>query len=503
MVEVGTKRAFEASVRTTAPWHDEPVRIERDSLGEVEVPANAYWGVNTARAIENFAITGRPISDFPDFIVAYAQVKQAAARANAEIGSLSRTRANMIDRACEEIMHGELLDQFVVDIMQGGAGTSTNMNVNEVIANRGLELGGYEKGDYEHLSPNDDVNRSQSTNDTYPTALKLALDRQLDRLLIEMELLDEAFSAKAREFSHIIKVGRTQLQDAVPMTLGQEFGGFATMVRDSRIGLKQVRPALRTISLGATAIGTGIAADPRYAEAARRHLSEITGIELQTAEDLVSTTSDMGPYMELSGAINRFAMLLSKVCNDLRLLSSGPQAGLGDIKLPERQAGSSIMPGKVNPVICEAVNQVCFTVLGNDLVVSIAAESGQLQLNAFGPVVANALLTSEKWLTAALVTLRVNCIEGITADESRLGEQSSSLAGIATAFIPYIGYAPAAEIAKTALRTGASIADLIVDGGLMDRVDVEKIMQPARLSGLDTSVPHLTRDYPQSRHERE
>jgi aspartate ammonia-lyase len=503
MVAVKTREAFAASVRTTEPWYDEPVRTERDSLGEIPVPVNAYWGVNTARAIENFGITGRPISDFPDFIIAYAQVKRAAARANAEIGSLSHARADLIEAACAEIAEGELLDQFVVDILQGGAGTSTNMNVNEVIANRGLEIGGYEKGDYQHLSPNDDVNRSQSTNDTYPTALKLALDRQLDRLVAEMELLEEALSAKAADFAHIVKVGRTQLQDAVPMTLGQEFGGFATMVRESRAGLELVRPALRTISLGATAIGTGIAADPRFAEAARRHLSDIVGLELHTAEDLVSTTSDMGPYMELSGAINRFAMLLSKICNDLRLLSSGPQAGFGDIKLPERQAGSSIMPGKVNPVICESVNQVCFSVLGNDLVVSIAAESGQLQLNAFGPVVANALLTSEKWLTAALITLRVNCIDGITADERRLGEQSSSLAGIATAFIPYIGYAAAAGIAKTALMTGAGIADLIVDAGLMDRVDVEAIMRPARLSGLDTSVPELMRDYPQRRHERE
>jgi aspartate ammonia-lyase len=499
----GTGKAFAASIRTTDVRPEGPTRIERDSLGEVAVPASVYWGVNTARAIDNFAISGRPISDFPDFIATYAQVKQAAARANAEIGSLPRDRADLIDAACEEIRHGALLDQFVVDIMQGGAGTSTNMNVNEVIANRGLELGGHEKGDYEHLSPNDDVNRSQSTNDTYPTALKLALHVQLDRLLAEMTLLEDAFTAKARAFAHVIKVGRTQLQDAVPMTLGQEFGGFATMVHQSRVALEQVRPALRTISLGATAIGTGIAADPRYAEAARRHLSEITGLELETAADLVATTSNMGAFMELSGAINRFAMLLSKICSDLRLLSSGPQAGIGDIRLPERQAGSSIMPGKVNPVICEAVNQVAFSVLGNDLVVSVASESGQLQLNAFGPVIANALLTSEKWLTAALITLRENCVEGITTDERRLSEESASLAGVATAFIPYIGYAAASTIAKHALATGRSVADLIVEGGLMERVDVDAILQPARLSGLDTSVPELSRHYPQDRHERE
>ncbi len=495
MTAVAMEEAFDASVQTTEPRRIEPTRVERDSLGDVGVPASAYWGVNTARAIENFAITGHAISEFPDFIVAYAQVKQAAARANAEIGSLSRDRADLIDAACDEIASGGLLDQFVVDIMQGGAGTSTNMNVNEVIANRALELGGYEKGQYEHISPNDDVNRSQSTNDTYPTALRLTLHRLLDRLIAEMTRLEDSFSAKANEFAHVVKVGRTQLQDAVPMTLGQEFGGFATMVRESRFELEQVRPPLRTISLGATAIGTGIAADYRFAETARRHLAEITGLELRTATDLIATTSNMGAYMQLSGAINRFAMMLSKICNDLRLLSSGPQAGIGDIRLPERQAGSSIMPGKVNPVICEAVNQVAFRVLGNDVVVSVAAEAGQLQLNAFGPVIANALLTSQKWLTAALVTLRENCIDGITTDERRLSDESASLAGLATAFIPYIGYAAAAAIAQRALTTGERVADLIVEGGLMDRADVEAILHPDRLSGLNSGMPQLSRAY--------
>ncbi len=492
-------RPFTVSVHTTGIIGTDPTRVERDSLGDVDVPAEAYWGVNTARALENFAISGRPIAECPDLIVSFAQVKQAAARANAEIGVMASETADLIDGACAEIIAGGLLDQFVVDVLQGGAGTSTNMNVNEVIANRALELGGYRKGDYERISPNDHVNMAQSTNDTYPTALRLALHRSLERLMGEMHRIEEAFAAKGEEFSDVLKVGRTQLQDAVPMTLGQEFAGFAKMIRESRSALARVQPELRTISLGATAIGTGIAADPRYAEAARRHLGEITGLELTTAEDLVAATSDMGVFMELSGGLKRFAMVLSKVCNDLRLLSSGPQVGFGDIKLPPRQAGSSLMPGKVNPVICESVNQVAFMVMGSDVVVSMASEAGQLQLNAFGPVMALSLLTSEKWLTAGLITLRENCVDGIVADEAYLASKSSSFAGIVTAFVPYIGYEAAGVVAKQALESGRSVADLVVDAGLMARADVETLLRPARLAGADTTQPVLTRDYDRAR----
>jgi aspartate ammonia-lyase len=501
MASPATDAQFAQSIRTTDPSVD--TRIEWDSLGEVAVPAQAYWGVNTSRALTNFAISGRPISEFPDLIAAFAQVKQAAARANAEIGSLAPERADLIDRACRDILAGELLEQFPVDIMQGGAGTSTNMNVNEVIANRGLELAGRGRGEYEHLSPNDDVNCSQSTNDTYPTACKLALRSSLERLLGEMVRLEASLSAKGEEFAEVVKVGRTQLQDAVPMTVGQEFHGFATVVRLARTALAQVEPLLLTISLGATAIGTGIAADPRYAEAVCRHLREITGLHVVTADDLVAATSDMGAFLQLSGGLKRFAMQLSKICNDLRLLSSGPQAGLGEIRLPPRQAGSSIMPGKVNPVICEVVNEVCFMVAGADVVVAMASEAGQLQLNAFEPVILQALLMSEKWLTAALITLRENCIDGITVNEAHLAAQSGSFVGVITMLIPYIGYSTAARLAKQGLATGQNVTDLVVEAGLMERTDVETLLQPARLAGTDTSLPALSRDYAHERRFRE
>ena len=496
-------RQFNNSIRTVRVEPSEPSRSERDSLGELQVPASAYWGINTARALENFAISGRPIAEFPDLIVAYAQVKQAAARANAEIGSLSAERAALIDAACEEIASGALLEQFVVDTVQCGAGTSTNMNVNEVIANRALELAGRAKGDYDHISPNDHVNRSQSTNDTYPTALKLALHAALQRLLDEIDQLAKAFAAKAREFAGTLKVGRTQLQDAVPMTLEQEFAAFAASLGDARDALGQLAPMLRTTSLGATAVGTGIAADPAYAGAAHRHLTGITGLELRLADDLVAATSDSSVYVQFSGTLKRFAVQLSKICNDLRLLSSGPQAGLGDIKLPERQAGSSIMPGKVNPVICEVVNEVAFVVLGADVVVSLAAEAGQLQLNAFGPVIALSLLMSEKWLTAALITLREHCVEGIVANYEQLRERASSFAGIVTAFTPFIGYQAAARIAKQALATGQDVGGLIVQAGLMERVDVATLLEPARLSGAERTPPNMTREYAQDRTTRE
>jgi aspartate ammonia-lyase len=481
--------AIDASIHTRRDEPSSASRTERDALGPLTVPAAAYWGVHTARALENFAISGRPISEYPDLITAYACVKQAAARANAEIGVLPTDRARLIDAAAEDIKDGALLDQFVVDIMQGGAGTSTNMNVNEVIANRGLELAGHARGSYEHLDPLDDVNRAQSTNDTYPTALKLALCFALDRLLSEIERLEGALIEKSREFDGILKVGRTQLQDAVPMTLGQEFGGFAVTLGEDREALRAVLPALWTINLGATAVGTGITADPRYAEAACRHLAQITGYGLRTAEHLVAATSDMGVFMQLSGLAKRFAMKLSKICNDLRLLSSGPQFGLGEINLPPRQAGSSIMPGKVNPVIPEVVNQVCFVVAGADTVVTMASEGGQLQLNAFGPVVAHGQLMSLKWLTAALITLRENCVVGITANTERLAAQTASFVGVITAFTPQLGYAAASDIARQALATGADIADLIVAAGLMSRDDVLAVMAPARLSGEDAASP--------------
>src|SRR5690606_2365090 len=332
-----------------------PTRSEADSLGSLDIPADVYWGVHTARALVNFPITRRALSNYPDLIRALARVKQAAARANKEVGVLDAEKADVIDRVCARIVAGELHDQFVVGVIQGGAGTSTNMNINEVIANAGLEELGLPRGDYARLHPIDDVNRSQSTNDVYPTAIKLAMVFSLMRLLDEHEKLTASFRAKGSEFAHVLKVGRTQMQDAVPMTLGQEFAGFATTLAEDHERLSEVIPRLSEINLGATAIGTGITADPRYAEAVRRHLEELTGIRQQTAPDLIEATSDVGVFMTLSGTLKRAAVKLSKICNDLRLLSSGPQAGLGEIRLPARQAGSSIMPGKVNPVIPEVV----------------------------------------------------------------------------------------------------------------------------------------------------
>lgn len=474
--------AFNNSIHTIQT-EIESFRVETDNIGQIEIPVDAYWGINVARALENFAISGRAISIYPDFIFAYACVKQAAARANAEIGVLESAKAELIDQACEEIKGGDLLDQFVVDVIQGGAGTSTNMNVNEVIANRGNEIAGQPKGSYRPIDPNDDVNRGQSTNDTYPTALKIGLCLSIERLLVELKRLEGAFHDKGAEFSDVLKVGRTQLMDAVPMTLGQEFSGFAVTLSEDHAHLEALIRQLGEINLGGTAIGTGIAADPKFAGAVREHLAKITGYEIRTALNLIEATTDVSVFLELSGALKRTAMKLSKICNDLRLLGSGPQAGLGEIKLPAQQAGSSIMPGKVNPVIPEVVNQVAFAVAGADMAVTMAAEAGQLQLNAFEPIMAHSLFSSLQWLTAAMTTLRVNCVAGIVANKARLSQQVGSFVGVITALIPHIGYANAARLAKEALETDANIADLIVDKGLLTRAQVTEMMSPEKLTG--------------------
>jgi aspartate ammonia-lyase len=471
---------------------DGPTRTERDSLGSMEIPADVYWGIHTARALINFPISRRAIWNYPDLITALAYVKQASARANKEIGVLDAAKADVIDAVCQRIVDGELRDQFVVGVIQGGAGTSTNMNTNEVIANAGLLAMGHGLGEYEFLHPIDDVNRSQSTNDVYPTAIKLAMVFGIQRLLAEHTLLREAFAAKGREFAHVLKVGRTQLQDAVPMTLGQEFTGFAHTLAEDFDRLSEVVPWLNEINMGATAIGTGITADPRYAEAVRRHLEEATGIRQETAPDLIEATADAGIFMTVSGTLKRAAVKLSKICNDLRLLSSGPQAGLGEIFLPARQAGSSIMPGKVNPVIPEVVNQVAFSVIGADATVTAAAEAGQLQLNAFEPVIAHSILQSLSWMTNACKTLRVNCVEGIEANLDRLREQVGSSVGVVTALTPYIGYAAAAALAHTALTTHASIAELVIEQGLMPAEEVRKVLSPERLSGVVPSTGVIT-----------
>lgn len=485
--ENSPRRAYETALDETAA-----TRLESDSLGSMAIPVDAYWGIHTARALENFPITRRAIYNYPDLIRALARVKQAAARANSDLGVLDPQKAAIIDRVCEEIFGGALHGQFRVGVIQGGAGTSTNMNANEVIANRALELMGFQKGDYAQLSPIDDVNRSQSTNDVYPTAIKLAMVFGTQRLLAEHRQLTAAFAAKGVEFANILKIGRTQLQDAVPMTLGQEFSGFAHTLAEDYDRLSETLPWLTEINMGATAIGTGITADPRYAEAVRHRLAEVTGYPMVTSPDLIEATSDVGVFMTLSGTLKRAAVKLSKICNDLRLLSSGPQAGLGEITLPPRQAGSSIMPGKVNPVIPEVVNQVAFAVIGADATVTAAAEAGQLQLNAFEPVIAHSILQSLAWMTNACYTLRINCIDGITANVERLAMQVETSVGVVTALTPYIGYAAAATLAHTALTTHASIADLVIDAGLMTADKVAQVLSPERLSGMVPLTGPLT-----------
>ena len=457
-------------------------RREHDLLGDRDVPADAYYGVHTLRAIENFPITGTMISIYPDLIAALASIKSAAARSNHELGLLDVTRTDAIVAAAEEIRAGKLHEQFVVDVIQGGAGTSTNMNANEVIANRALELLGHPKGDYKFLHPNEHVNMSQSTNDVYPTALKLAAYAGIMQLVDAMAVLRQSFEAKSEEFKDVIKIGRTQLQDAVPMTLGQEFSTYAVMLGEDEQRLKEAVALICEINMGATAIGTGINSHPDYAALVCRHLREITGIPVVTASNLIEATQDCGAFVQLSGVLKRVAVKLSKTCNDLRLLSSGPRVGLNEINLPPMQAGSSIMPGKVNPVIPEVVNQIAFEVIGNDVTVSFAAEAGQLQLNAFEPIIAHSLFKSVNHLRAGCLTLAERCVNGITANREHLRRGVERSIGIVTALNPYIGYANATDIAQQALVTGDSVYDLVLAKKLLTKEQLDQILQPEVLT---------------------
>jgi aspartate ammonia-lyase len=458
------------------------MRREHDLLGDRDVPAGAYYGVHTLRAIENFPISGTPISIYPDLIAALASIKLAAARSNQKLGLLDDTRADAIVAAAEEIRAGKLHDEFVVDVIQGGAGTSTNMNANEVIANRALELMGHDKGEYRFLHPNEHVNMSQSTNDVYPTALKLAAYAGIMRLVDAMAVLRQAFEVKSEEFKDIVKMGRTQLQDAVPMTLGQEFSTYAVMLGEDEQRLKEAVLLVCEINMGATAIGTGINSHPDYAGLVCQHLRNVTGIPVITAANLVEATQDCGAFVQLSGVLKRVAVKLSKTCNDLRLLSSGPRVGLGEINLPPMQAGSSIMPGKVNPVIPEVVNQIAFEVIGNDVTVTFAAEAGQLQLNAFEPIIAHSLFKSVNHLRAGCLTLATRCVSGITANREHLRRGVENSIGIVTALNPYIGYANATEIAQQALITGQSVYDLVLARKLLTAEQLEQILQPEVLT---------------------
>ncbi|GAA0564819.1 aspartate ammonia-lyase [Halomonas salifodinae] len=457
-------------------------REERDLLGSLAVPAEAYYGIQTLRAVHNFHLSGVPLSHYPKLVIALAMVKQAAAGANHRLGHLDKTRFEAIDHACRRVIDGEQHDQFVVDMIQGGAGTSTNMNANEVIANLGLEFLGHAKGDYRHLHPNNDVNMAQSTNDAYPTAIRLGLLLGHDSLLASLEKLCLAFSAKGGEFAEVLKMGRTQLQDAVPMTLGQEFHAYAnTLGEDLGHLTKQVPALLCEVNLGGTAIGTGINADPRYQRLAVERLAAISGHPLVPAQDLIEATSDMGAFVLFSGMLKRLAVKLSKICNDLRLLSSGPRTGFNEINLPPRQPGSSIMPGKVNPVIPEAVNQVAFEVIGNDLALTMAAEGGQLQLNVMEPLIAYKIFDSIRLLTRAMDMLREHCIVGITANEQRCRELVENSIGLVTALNPYIGYENATRIAREALASGRGVLELVREEQLLDDATLDDILRPEHM----------------------
>ena len=448
----------------------------------MKIPSEAYYGIHTQRAIDNFPIAEVAISVYPNIVIAYAMVKLACARANNQLGLLDDDIYHPIVAACERIINGEFHDQFVVEIIQGGAGTSTNMNANEVIANVALEIIGKEKGDYDSISPLDHVNMSQSTNDTYPTALLVGFLKEYDPLLEAIKSLSDAFYAKGREFVDVIKMGRTQLQDAVPMTLGQEFCAFGDTLLLDIDRLNDMSELFLEINLGATAIGTGVNSHPDYPKLAVDALAELSGLPLVVDPHTIEATSDTSAFVSFSSVLKRLAIKLSKISNDLRLLSSGPIAGFNEINLPAVQAGASMMPGKVNPVIPEAVNQTAFQVIGNDLVISLAAEGGQMQLNAFEPVLAVNILRSLRYMTNAMVLLRTKCVEGITANVEVCAQYVEKSPGIATFFTPHLGYKESARIAKRALKEGMSVREIIISEGLMSEKQVNEVLHVDNLT---------------------
>ena len=456
-------------------------RTEHDSLGEREIPNNAYYGVQTVRAMENFAISGVPLRNFAHFVHALAYVKKAAAQANSELKVLDPKIADAIVKASDEILAGKLHDQFVVDMMQGGAGTSTNMNANEVIANRGLELMGHVKGDYTHLHPNDHVNCSQSTNDAYPTAIKLAVIFSLKDTLSAMAELRDSLAAKEKEFAHVLKMGRTENQDAVPMTLGQEFGAYAVMIDTAMRALSRSVEELYELNMGATAIGTGINSPPGYADLVTKRLAEATGLPLTKALNLVEATQDSGAFTQMAGTLKRAAVQISKICNDLRWLSSGPRCGLNEIYLPPMQPGSSIMPGKVNPVIPEIVSQICYQIIGYDVTIAMASEASELELNMAEPIIAYDLLHGLMILKNACVTLVARCISGIKANEARCRSYVENSIGLVTALNPVLGYEKSASIAKEALATGGSVYELVLKKGWLTKEKLDDLLSPAKM----------------------
>jgi len=470
------------------------VRKEKDLLGERDVPKDAYFGVQTLRAIENYPITGILLRNFPEFIIAFAQVKKACAKANYKLGHLPHERAEAICQACDELIdpentmlgenRGEVMrTNFLVDMIQGGAGTSTNMNANEVIANRALEIMGKAKGQYEFCSPNDDVNKGQSTNDSYPTAAKLAVIHMHGDLVTAIKNLSETFFKKGREFSDVVKMGRTQLQDAVPMTLGQEFHAYGTTVHYDIESVKSAAGRFAVTNLGGTAIGTGIAADAQFTSTVVQELRDVTGMPITIADDLIEASSSLGAMLFFSGILRRVAVKISKICNDLRLLASGPRCGFGEINLPAMAPGSSIMPGKVNPVIPEVMNQCCFEAIGNDLTVCLGAEAGQLELNVMEPIVIYKLFTSVRVLTRGLNILRERCILGITANEEHCRELVHQSIGIVTALLPHIGYKNCTAAAARALAEKRPVAELVVEMGFLDKEKVAEHLKPENMCG--------------------
>ncbi|HSB77713.1 MAG TPA: aspartate ammonia-lyase [Candidatus Methylomirabilis sp.] len=474
--------ATEQLARESGVTVESSYRREHDSLGERELPNSAYYGVQTLRAQENFAISGMPVGQFAHFVNALAQVKKAAALANRELGVLEPARAAAILQACDEILSGKLHEQFVVDMMQGGAGTSTNMNANEVIANRGLEILGHAKGEYRYLHPNDDVNGSQSTNDAYPTAVKIGVILATQDTLGAMGELKAALEAKAREFADVLKMGRTENQDAVPMTLGQEFGAYAVMIGSAMAAIGRAAEELHNINMGATAIGTGINSPPGYADLVTRCLVEVTGLHLRKAEDLVEATQDSGAFAQMSASLKRAAVQISKICNDLRWLSSGPRCGLDEIHLPALQPGSSIMPGKVNPVAPEVVNQICYQIIGYDVTVAMASEASELELNMAEPIIAYNLLHGLMILKNACVTLTSRCILGIWANRDRCRHYVENSIGLVTALNPVIGYEKSASIAKEALATGGSVYELVLQKGWLTKEALDDILRPEKMT---------------------
>ncbi len=461
--------------------NEKKFRVESDLLGELQVPAEAYYGVQTQRAINNYKISGKHMCDYPEYVKAIAYVKLAAAEANHELGQLPDDVADAMCRACREIINGKFHENFVTDMVQGGAGTSVNMNANEVIANRALELMGYEKGDYQHCWPNDHCNCGQSTNDVYPTTIRLTFIEMNKQLVAALERLVASFRKKGEEFKNNIKMGRTQLQDAVPMTSGQEFTAFANTLEEEIGNLNRNVELMLEINMGATAIGTGLNAVPGYAELCTKKLAELTGENFTLGKDLVEATPDTGDYVSYSGALKRLAVKLSKICNDLRLMASGPRCGLHEINLPPMAPGSSIMPGKVNPVIPEVTNQTCFKVIGNDTTVMIAAEAGQLQLNVMEPVITQCIIESQTWLGRAMDTLRERCVDGITVNAEHNAETVRNSIGIVTALNPYIGYKNSTKIAKEALETGASVYDLVLRDKILTKEKLDAILDPKHM----------------------